>query len=135
MPTPEQIQTVIDGLTEANKIAKLFKGYNVEMAALVVSLNNKNCHAGWYGIGNRLQDDYFCPGATLMAEHLGMEKAKDICNWAENNPDIWGNNFGGALFSDCKAFGENGSFMYLESIINHWKGVKERLQYALVETV
>lgn len=128
-PTQEQFQTVIDNLKKANKMAK---GYaNIHM---MEGIPNKAanlcgtplCHGGWYCIGKGLEDNWK-GGMRAIAEDLGFDDEQVLKTWANQNPQIWGNEYGGSMFCDGVAFGkkhDNG--FTLQTIINHWKGVKKR---------
>ena len=92
------------------------------------------------------QDEPTCwsTGATAMAIDLGFGHpttkhfgpAVQLMNWAQNNPDLWGNTKGHQLFNNPSAFFTPSSpvdvhppyQVTIEQIIDHWKGVAKRLQ-------
>lgn len=133
IPTQEQFQVVIDNLEKAFKISK--KNAPVNMMSTDISIKKKDacgtpmCHAGWYLIATSKITNYtrYTQGCELIAEHLGFDGAFYLKLWAERNKSIWGNKYGGDMFFNSKAFCEFGVFG-LKTIINHWKGVKERAE-------
>ena len=132
------------------------------------------CHAGWYAMAkmkdlenvkflhdssmnNRFllykEDELitFDDGIHLMARDMGFEEGWELREWAEYNPEIWGNDYGYAMFS-CdgeKAFGysefstagvikgidENEDILDLEKIVSHWRNVADRLEKIELEHV
>ena len=119
------------------------------------------CHAGWFmyahmedntpGTWTCYQDVNwykgrngslvsFDDGANCMATIMGftdtgcMTPAEALEQWAANNPDIWGNRHGRAMFYSAAAFDPaySGFDMPLRTVADHWKGVYERLCAAAV---
>lgn len=110
--------------------------YHVQMIESKVkpfmgSCGTQLCHAGWYAsvtIKTLFDSIHFTDGGNKMAKHLGFKIMSDLIDWADKNPEIWGNKFGGSMFSDSKAFtGLHGKRISVNDIINHWKGVYERV--------
>lgn len=128
-PTPEQVQLVIDNLIKAAKLAK----NDCPIDMMETGVNRKHpcgtpmCHGGWYGLVTT-DFHYFSEGGLQMANDLGFEDRYSLVLWAHENSEIWGNENGRYIFSDSKAFGlEEHELTSLHQIIDHWKGVKERL--------
>ena len=97
------------------------------------------CHAGWFGIAkhskkkslNNLYD--FQDSANEMANYLGFAKAIDLQTWAGENPVLWGNTKGFAMFNARRAFSvdEKWTPLDLEKIGLWWLGVADRCEAAL----
>ena len=144
-------------------------GSEVDMS--VTSINQTECgtcacHAGWYALATtehewdgsyaHFKDEKggWAPaitygyGADRMAEAAGYESRYKLEEWAHENPEMWGNGYGGGMFSDSRAFGyfeydeggdeegggrpegdgtpQSASF-HIGAIADHWEGVYERL--------
>lgn len=131
-PTQEQFQVVIDNLEKAFKISK--RNAPVDMMSVDISVKKKDacgtpmCHAGWYLIATSKVTNYtsYSQGASLIAEHLGFVDEFYLKLWADKNQNIWGNEKGVLMFCSSSAFGVFDDIFTLRTIINHWKGVKER---------
>ena len=99
------------------------------------------CHAGHYAIEKSLtreneksfQFANYLDGAWMMAADLGFGDSKlSLMNWAYENREIWGNDYGYEMFSSLDAFvfaiddweGE----VTLLHIAKHWDGVADRLE-------
>ena len=113
------------------------------------SCGTSACHAGWYRMdkirhklsefvwasaslgffvlydGNQLID--FKDGAQNLAKDLGFNNAASLELWAWKNHDLWGNEYGIAMFGRAEAFGEREETITLRHIRDHWAGVAERL--------
>ena len=97
-----------------------------------------HCHAGWYALAcewdggsPHLGDDPdhvvdYRHGVRLLKRDLGA--APDV--WAEENPDIWGNDWGGEMFGSAVAFGgpDGDPTLTVRKIVDHWKGVAGRME-------
>ena len=82
----------------------------------------------------------WCDGATLMAERLGFRRDdKDtnsdiqerLVTWAEENPDLWGNENGSEMFQHAAAFSKDCSRKNEDAVRNiakHWRAVGERIR-------
>lgn len=85
-----------------------------------------HCVGGWYAIAVLSRDrqlDYF-DGANAMAAHLGFRGRIHLEAWAAQNPNIWGNHYGGDMFGWEKAYGfEIGG---LTDVVTHLEGVRDR---------
>lgn len=147
-PTKEaviKIASVFEELasTETNKVQ--MSRVNIERT----ECGTVACHAGWYAF-NHLSNKFkwhkyheldereflsaidrhisWRDGSDLIAKDLGFTCMSDVEKWAEENPDIWGNENGKFLFSSNSAFGcSRNKKVTLVDIANHWKGVAERL--------
>ncbi|CAC9656703.1 hypothetical protein [uncultured Gammaproteobacteria bacterium] len=62
--------------------------------------------------------------ARALAVFLGFEDRLPFIYWAGDNPEIWGNEHGVAMFDLAKAFTDDESKQLTHrDIINHWKQV------------
>lgn len=127
-PTPQQVQTVIDNLELANKMAKYDAKVNMYNGEVDINLcGTPMCHGGWYAIvrgGNS-----YTKGSSHMADDLGFEHFEDLEYWAKENPTIWGNDNGSYMFCAGEAFNQSDDTGFtLTTIINHWKQVKINLE-------
>lgn len=95
--------------------------------------NTTMCHGGWYAavaIKNKfLKTFHYQDGANKMAQDLGFKHMNELQKWARDNEEIWGNNYGGIMFSSAEAFEYKERFKAncLEDIVQHWREVYERL--------
>ena len=108
-----------------------------------------HCHAGYYHLANewdarrahdrmrRRHNARFAVGAEQMAEDLGLGHPQLLMLWAEQNPDLWGNEHGYNMFSCERAFFTgvqpsniriHDSQLTLQMVLDHWKGVYERVR-------
>ena len=80
----------------------------------------------------------FAQGALWMAITAGftrdgpMTPAEALEQWANDHPDLWGNEHGRSMFNSPSAFlsyeeQEQNAFMSLRTVAIHWEGVYERL--------
>ena len=68
-------------------------------------------------------------GCSLMARDLGFKQESELTEWAERNPDIWGNEYGRFMFTSPDAFRfPNGGEVTLEMIADHWQAVSDLLE-------
>lgn len=97
------------------------------------------CHAGWFAFSvNMDHPKKRCPnyrsGANLMAKELGFKTARQLMDWAHDNPKLWGTSDGYSMFSSMSAFehtSKNGHTQYrLSTIVRHWKRVADRIRKA-----
>jgi hypothetical protein len=91
------------------------------------------CHAGWFGValdgGKRVNYNEY---AYEMAKFLGFKHRGALEDWADNFPEIWGNDFGSDMFSDNIAFGKyRDEKLTLKDVSNHWFGVAKRMTVML----
>ena len=85
----------------------------------------------------------FFSGTKKIANECGFQKASDMAMWAENNPEIWGNEFGCNMFIKKNAYAKNSvplevakvsryfNARYsigLKNVAEHFKQVGERLK-------
>jgi hypothetical protein len=67
--------------------------------------------------------------ADTLADFLGFEKRRDLEDWAEENPKIWGNEYGGEMFSSQSAFNNDlDKALAHRDIIEHWKQVLANIE-------
>lgn len=131
-PTKQQMQTVINTMEIADKMAKKagLGPINVNMMSfkIVHSCDTPNCFAGWYVVAKNLTEiNYYLDGRAIIARDLGFEFGYNLEIWAHTNPIIWGNECGNAIFADGMAFGEKSDLISIRTIINHLKSVQKRL--------
>ena len=68
-------------------------------------------------------------GADMLANDMGFDNKNHMAAWADENPNIWGNEWGGYLFAANVAYNiDREEFMTLGKIVNHLKGVSQRLR-------
>ena len=74
---------------------------------------------------------YFQEGADFMAKDLGFSSRFDLQQWARENPYIWGNRYGGWMFSfdgECAFLNQDEpTELTLSVIADHWESVAGRL--------
>ena len=64
-----------------------------------------------------------------LARYLFAHKERhklDLENWAGENPEIWGNDYGDNLFFAAEAFDKDTYRFPSSVIVNHWAGVLDR---------
>ena len=110
------------------------------------------CHAGYYALAcisedtelgrdRRMmfnkkaaqQNQAYEYGIHWLSKDLGFINESYNClgDWAENNPDLWGNEDGARMFYCESAFGisvGNEDYQFpLQRIIDHWRAVADRI--------
>lgn len=105
------------------------------------------CHGGWLefmrqteadnvsvsirnggGICNKSEDLLlYTHGANWLAQELGFHNSVLLEAWARDNPLLWGNNGGGAMFCCEVAFGVHSKDVTVEHICDHWMAVADRI--------
>lgn len=97
------------------------------------------CHAGWFGLArSKFSNGYsYEDSADDMAKFLGIVNRFELKDWAENNPDLWGNHDGDGMFCSAHAFGKGLAYyksvwkykpLTLKHIGNHWAKVADRIR-------
>lgn len=133
-PTQSQWNAVIADLEKCLPYAKLDE--QLDMAETRVhnnfyACNSVHCVAGWYAtqhiddcenIYNTKIVSYHT-GADLLSKNLGFDERFDLADWAEKNPEIWGNEDGDDIFYDTCAY--NGA-KNLKEVVEYLKGVRDR---------
>lgn len=104
----------------------------------VCSLKNNTCgspgcHAGWAYLALVDSDPEegaatYSKGHKALARFLGFRNTPSLENWANRNPDIWGNGYGAGMFSNCFAFGKRVDIFPASVLADHWEGVGQRLR-------
>lgn len=108
------------------------------------------CHGGWYlvaatrrGINPSTEQAAYCragdvydfdTGAELIAMDLGFSDRKELQSWANQNPELWGNELGEDMFYCAFSFFPEGtswgawanSDLSLLTIRNWWADVHNR---------
>lgn len=127
-PSSENVYIIADTL----QTVALFMGNEVEMGNPSTYENlcgTPCCHGGWFefALNEELHSDYN-RGAQEMAKFLGFSSEVQLYCWAEDNPTIWGNGWGGYMFCGPKAFNYKGEKLTLTGIADHWRAVGDRLK-------
>jgi hypothetical protein len=129
-PTKKQWQKVIDNLNKVLPLA--FQENHLNMRNADVNCRQQcgtiHCVGGWYAVATlygrkRLT---YSDGANEMASDLGFSGGfgiSDLENWAESNPDIWGNRYGYNLFCNENAY-DNAETLY--EVVTFLEGVRDR---------
>ena len=149
-PTSEQVRKVAKVLRDAhargNRVVDMNEsGFRNDEGLLLRDANEAlacgtiACHAGHYAIEKFLigeaEVDWkfadYIDGAWMMASDLGFGDSRyELIEWARENPEIWGNEYGYEVFSELDAFvvdDYEGDFTLLH-IAKHWDGVADRLE-------
>ena len=74
----------------------------------------------------------YVAGECAMNQFLGYEKddKDDLTTWADENPELWGNEYGGQMFSWDGAFDMDDNGTTVEVILKHWRKVADRIEEA-----
>lgn len=143
-PTVKQVQTLIDYLKKIEDVAN--KPHAFDIMENRVQINHHTCGtvhcvAGWFCVAiknddpiikKRIEGNFctFSDGYRAMSEILGFRDVYRLETWAEDNPDIWGNEYGDNMFYHLFAY--NGLQNYTKNpmtiIIKHWEDVRDRIQ-------
>ena len=68
-------------------------------------------------------------GAEMFAADIGFDGVHQLCAWAKDHPDIWGNNYGDYLFNNGRAYNvPDSQHPTILNIISHLHNVAERLR-------
>ena len=112
------------------------------------------CHGGWYALGksnvgtnhHRLDSfqSSYVKGAAMMSKDLGLVSkhtmhvyAQDkLEQWADENPEQWGNIYGDSMFASIESFFLQGEFQIgqhrdtedLSFFGDWWSGVADRIE-------
>lgn len=99
------------------------------------------CFGGWMRavLGGKHKVKYkreywFKYGAGNLAQFLGLRSEYGLENWLLNNPEIWGNVYGGEVFLQHEAFSEGAKKFNknnpatLKDVLHKWKRVLKRLE-------
>lgn len=131
-PTKAQVQVVIDNLLKAQELAggdcpvAMWNGH----VDFDHPCGTPMCHGAWYALVRCKNEafSYYLQGADMMAEDLGFQPGL-LEEWAEDNPEIWGNEYGRSMFSAEYSFTDDTGpeLTSLSQIIDHWRGVQSRL--------
>lgn len=82
---------------------------------------------------NTFESVGFDHGSDRMARHLGFGDDDELVQWARDNPDLWGNTYGGHMFhpgmNGRRAFNQVALFP-LQVILDHWRDVALRIETA-----
>jgi hypothetical protein len=138
-PTVKQVDFVIEKLQLV--IEQACEEDAFDMGEVRVYDNKKDkyecgtvhCVGGWYAVANmnrqvikdKVKKGYvdYEHGVNLMAQDLGFRNGDILANWAEENPEIWGNEKGYYMFDIVNAY-DNAGF---EGVIAQWQTVRDNL--------
>lgn len=131
-PVPERLRTMagkfeVFAENEANRVE--FSAAN----ALKNGCGTVACHAGWAGIALGVRSSAYQIGAKTLSRVLNpwWVGASDFPLWAFENPKLWGNTNGGAMFHAIGhfAFGfDKPGQCTLADIANHYREVAVRIE-------
>ena len=136
MITAKRVEKLINNFEKILPFAKHEAALNmstgkVSSKRLSHKCGTTHCHAGWYLLAKEwdLKSEYlndgkqtgFAVGIGLMEKDLGLLQKKSLKRWASENPELWGNEVGSAMFFHTAAFGRD--CRTLEDIVVHWIGV------------
>ena len=107
--------------------------FQVDMDKGKLELRNNNfpcgCHAGFISAVLGAPDsNHWRKGARIICSFLGFNLIFDLEDWAQDNPEIWGNEDGRLMFLKGFAFGLEEDVFSARKIVKHWEGVLERLE-------
>lgn len=131
-PAPEKLRTMAEKFealaeNEANRVE-----FSAD-TALKNGCGSVACHAGWAGIALGALSPYYKIGAKALARFLNpwWVFASDFSCWAFENPELWGNDKGAAMFNAVGyiAFGfdKQGQCNLLD-IANYYREVAARIE-------
>lgn len=139
LPTPDQVQTVIDNLKKIEAIANQLGAFDMGesyVSAPRHACGTVHCVAGWYAVANQDRPEIkqlidikkcdYLDGALLMADDLGFISAERLAVYMGYHPAIWGNDYGALMFAESRAYtGLKFSDKPITHIIKHWQKVKK----------
>lgn len=134
----EDVLKVIKNFEKVLPKAKKEKNLDMNIGSVDVC-KTAHCHGGWYTVAkiNPLRRIItkmnYIEGANIMAKDLGLKSRVELQNWANDNPNIWGNNYGLLMFQSngrvaFKSSNRPSGAYSLKEIIDHWKEVYERIK-------
>lgn len=143
MITPEKIEYVISVLESRQD-----ELIHIGQASICSKYNNHPCGspacvAGNYWLARKwdgiteypLSSMGYSEGAKLMAKDLGFSSDIELQRWARDCLEIWGNGDGYCMFASSSAYGLSSELnekpFPMEIVIQHWKGVLERLRHSI----
>lgn len=64
-------------------------------------------------------------GANAFARAVGFRHYEELEEWAALRPDLWGNPYGGDMFTRATAYGETpqGDEVTIHTVMEHWRNV------------
>lgn len=131
-PIPDNLRTMADRFEELADAQKVldFSEPRVAQCGTVA------CHGGWAAVilvedvGNSC--GHFLQGAQTLAEFLRPGWGwYDLEEWADDNPELWGNEYGVDMFNSdgYRAFGfDEPGECDLYDIAAHYRGVADRIE-------
>ena len=148
-PDPKTITEIIHSI---RKTWTQTLGARLDMAQTLILQNRQNrtliaCFAGWYGYSQvkdqkktRYDDDgaivylgrrfVFSHASKMLAKRLGFENTNKLLDWAEANPQLWGNEYGAHMFAGFKAYPKAETAdteNRMEILLKHWEEVADRI--------
>jgi hypothetical protein len=137
-PTRKQVDFVIKKLKLVREQASREDAFNMNEERVYdkeseYKCGTVHCVGGWYAVANlnrkEIKDEFnqgrvsFVNGAELMAQDLGFRCNYDLQNWAEVNPEIWGNEKGFEMLSKERAYDNPG----FDGVIAQFETVRDNL--------
>ncbi len=133
IPTRDQWQTVLDKLYSVLPFA-MQEERSLDMGETRVNSRHAcgtvHCVGGWYAIGHHKESAFsgtsgflcYAYGADRMANDLGFQDRTYLSQWARENEELWGNEYGTELFYSLDAYG---SARDLAGVIRHLEKVAD----------
>lgn len=140
-PTKSQWQAVIDNTKKAMEMATDPDHLDMEQVRVNVfdhKCGTIHCWGGWYAVVTLDNSGHlsYMNGARQIAIDLGFnvdpddgDPASIVEDWADDSPDIWGNDNGSAILSGRNAFKSDarpGGALTLQHIVDHLEEVRDR---------
>jgi hypothetical protein len=137
-PTIKQVNYVIKKLESVREQANRESAFDMREARVYDKVDKYECGtvhcvAGWYVVANmnrqvikdKVKNGFvgFSDGADLIANDLGLGGLVGLCEWAEDNPKIWGNVYGYDMFTGELPYDDEG----FDGVIAQWCIVRDNL--------
>jgi hypothetical protein len=137
-PTIKQVEYVIEKLESVREQASKEGAFYMREGRVYdkeykYKCGTIHCVGGWYAFANLGREFIagkikkgcvsFVDGAELLARDLGLGNLNGLCNWAFDNPKIWGNKNGFDMFSNENTYDNPG----YAGVISQWVNVRDNL--------
>ena len=127
----KQLEQIIDNLE------LIVNGHMVDMCETEIyplelkqECGTPGCHAAWLGLAIGSTTESFSDVANEFANLIGFNDRSQLCNWANNNRHLWGNDNGDFMFMSQSAFGQESYIFPAKILVDHWRGVIRRIKNA-----